>query len=327
MLPSKARILSQFFTPPSLAAHCWSFLQRHVAALQGAVPCEYLEPSAGKGALYDCMPPGHRTAIEFDPELQRANDPDWHTGNFLAMNAAMLNRIKDNRARCIVFMNPPFGVPKTDRKPGKCSLVTFLNHAAQFADTIGIIVPFFIRRERYQSLIDPALHLIDETMLHPRQTFEFEGRTVELGLGCLFQVWQRNAHCNRAMHPDVNRLRNWKAQRHVWTFVQPNKHNWDLKIRMWGSTRPLKSGEPSAHRIARCQLPDRADRALMKLPVMSLRVPAHPCYFYMTSQWPRLVHLRFKRLEARLRARAQYLNSIAYRAHLSRADVVAIWQE
>jgi predicted RNA methylase len=132
-----------------------------------------VEPSAGTGSwsskIDDCV------AIDIAPEHK-----DVMKGNFLEDDFLFDEMKKENKI--LVIGNPPFG-----RMSNKA--ISFINKAAEFADTIAFILPRSFRKESLQRRIDKNLWLVKDVDLFEEPCFLFRGE--DYFASCVFQVWEK----------------------------------------------------------------------------------------------------------------------------------------
>ena len=166
--------LDQFFTAPTVAEQCY----REMIAFLGkrekpGAPFHLIEPSAGAGVFYDLMPPGHRTGLDIMP-LRR----DIARADFLTWAPPV------QRGPIAVIGNPPFGYRAW-------LALEFMNHAATFADHIGMILPMAFQSDGKGS---PKHRVRGMTLksqrVLPANSFEdAAGRPVKVN--ALWQIWSK----------------------------------------------------------------------------------------------------------------------------------------
>lgn len=188
MPPSRARIFDQFYTRPDLA-------QRLSACMMESLPhaashYRWLEPSAGGGAFWECLPRGS-LALDVEPR-----HPAVRAADFLAWTP---EGEPGPTRRWAVVGNPPFG-------KNASLAVQFFNHAACFAEAIGFIVPRTFQKPSLQNRLDRRFWLIHEEVL-PECSFLFEGEP--RAVPCVFQIWVRRTEVRQAAtpvrtHPDFS---------------------------------------------------------------------------------------------------------------------------
>lgn len=180
--------LDQFFTTQKVAASCYremiEFLER-----RGENPkaFHYIEPSAGSGAFFDLMPERQRTGVDVLPirnEFVREDFLTW---------APPLAQGRRN----LVIGNPPFGYRAW-------LALAFVNHAAKFADYIGMILPMAFQSDGKGS----PKHRVEGMALQASRTLPADsfvdatGRSVKVN--ALWQIWARgeNTSAHRASCSD-----------------------------------------------------------------------------------------------------------------------------
>ena len=169
--------LDQFFTKPDVAAACYRSLLSWMRA--GGVresDCRFIEPAAGAGAFYDLLPPDRRVGIEIDPawgRYERADFLGWQPGN--------------HGLRYAVVGNPPFGYRAW-------LALAFVNHAASFAEYVGMILPMAFQSDGKGSPKSRVrgLELLHTGMLPPGSFTDRSGAPVQIN--ALWQVWRRGVN-------------------------------------------------------------------------------------------------------------------------------------
>ena len=179
--------LDQFFTRPEVAKQCWESLLQHMKR-DGAKEDEYkfIEPSAGLGAFYDLLPTKRRIGID----VEQFNSKYIQT-DFLSWAP---NKSKFNFA-CVG--NPPFGYRAW-------LALAFMNHAAQFSDYVGFIVPLSFQSRGKSNVQDrvEGLSLIHSSPL-PRDSFvSSSGKSLQVN--ALWQIWGRKGKIKEEPLPTCN---------------------------------------------------------------------------------------------------------------------------
>lgn len=167
--PSTARLLDQFYTRPDVARRCVAWLTD--TADFGAEEWLWIEPSAGRGAFVDAIPP---PCVALDIAPGRA---DIVEADFLAWRAT------DPR-KTIVVGNPPFGKNASLARK-------FFDHAATFADRIAFILPKTFQKPAFVNRLDRWMHLVAELPLEGI-VFELEGEPY--AVPTTFQLWERRSY-------------------------------------------------------------------------------------------------------------------------------------
>lgn len=172
--------LDQFFTRPEIANTCYNSLLDFMR-LDGADDQQYdfIEPSAGTGSFFDCLPQRRRIGVDIFPFRSEYVNHDF------------LNWKPSTRGKYAVVGNPPFGYR------GWLALA-FVNHAAVFADYLGMILPMSFQSDGKGS---PKFRVKGLRLLHteylPADSFvDIHGSSVKVN--ALWQVWQRGVN---NLHP------------------------------------------------------------------------------------------------------------------------------
>jgi len=179
--------LDQFFTRPEVAKQCWDSLLQHMK-LNDAKEEDYkfIEPSAGLGAFYNLLPTQRRVGID----VEKFNSKYIQT-DFLSWKPS---KSKFNYA-CVG--NPPFGYRAW-------LALAFMNHAAQFCDYVGFIVPMAFQSRGKSNVQDrvEGLSLIHSSPL-PRDSFvSASGKSLQVN--ALWQIWARNSNVEQTPPPTCN---------------------------------------------------------------------------------------------------------------------------
>lgn len=166
--------LDQFNTDPKVSAYCWASMQAIMKGRGEKISdFKFIEPSAGTGAFYDLLPVGSRIGIDVE-----AYRPNYVCADFLTWKP------KRNGKRFAAIGNPPFGYR------GWLALV-FLNHAANWCDYVGFILPMSFQSDGKGSPKHrvPGMHLIHSEKLPDNAFLRRNGD--ELSVNTLWQVWER----------------------------------------------------------------------------------------------------------------------------------------
>ena len=178
--------LDRFFTRPEVARRCLDsllhWMERDGASASGY---NFVEPAAGTGAFYDLLPADRRTGIDIVPVREEYEHTD-----FLSWWP------KDDRQLAAIG-NPPFGYRAW-------LALAFMNHAAKFADYVGMILPMAFQSDGKGSpkFRVRGLRLVHTSQLPPDAFVDVNGRGAKVN--ALWQVWQRGVNnvpppvtCNR----------------------------------------------------------------------------------------------------------------------------------
>ena len=172
--------LDRFFTRPAVARDCHKALLAAMAE-DHADPANYkfVEPGAGNGAFFDLLPEERRIGIDLVSARLDILQHDFLTW-----------RPPSNGRRYAVIGNPPFGYRAW-------LALAFVNHAATFADYIGMILPMAFQSDGKGS----PKHRVMGAELVDMRTLPADSFTTETGqpakINALWQVWRRGVN-NRA---------------------------------------------------------------------------------------------------------------------------------
>lgn len=165
--------LDQFFTTPKVATECYGELLQFLADRgENEGEFNYIEPSAGSGVFYDLMPVGRRTGVDVLPirrEFERSDFLTW---------------MPRAERRNLVIGNPPFGYRAW-------LALAFVNHAAKFADYVGMILPMAFQSDGKGSPKHrvEGMALQSSRTLPPNSFVDAMGRPVKVN--ALWQIWAK----------------------------------------------------------------------------------------------------------------------------------------
>lgn len=177
--------LDRFFTRHEIAERCYASLLG-VMRSEGADLARFwfVDPSAGAGAFYRLLPPDRRAAVDLLPHL---SVPEMEVADFLSWRPDRAG----SPGPVAVIGNPPFG-------HRAWLALAFVQHAASFADFIGMILPPAFASEGKGSpkhRVKGARLLATEPL--PDGSFaDPHGRPVNVS--AVWQVWRRGE--NRSVH-------------------------------------------------------------------------------------------------------------------------------
>lgn len=165
--------LDQFFTTPKVAADCYADMAKFLADRKvDTSNYHYIEPSAGAGVFYDLMPQGRRTGVDVLPIRK-----EFVRRDFLTWTPASP---KGN----LVIGNPPFGYRAW-------LALAFVNHAAKFADYIGMILPMAFQSDGKGS----PKHRVEGMALQSSRTLPPDSFVDAMGnpvkVNALWQIWAK----------------------------------------------------------------------------------------------------------------------------------------
>jgi hypothetical protein len=186
---SRSQLLSQFFTVPEIAQECLNQLKQFFS-LADWNHLIFVECAAGDGAFYHLLPPDRRRGVEVDP-LLIAKYPEYipcdaAVGGFLSVSPVQLRVCDVPRERVVVGFNPPFSIPKFGGRSHNVAL-EFMNHAAQFSDTLAMILPNTFRRPLTKQKVDSRFTLVFDVDI-PRDAFRMDGAVAKVTT--VYQIWK-----------------------------------------------------------------------------------------------------------------------------------------
>ena len=172
--------LDEFYTRPEVAQTCHaSLLQAMTEDYADTGFYKFVDPSAGTGAFYDLLPQDRRTGIEIT-----ATRPEFEPVDFLSWTP------KPNGRRYAVIGNPPFGYRAW-------LALAFVNHAASFADYIGMILPMAFQSDGKGS---PKHRVVGAELIRQeplaRHAFLYPNGQ-PAAVNALWQVWRRGVNNRR----------------------------------------------------------------------------------------------------------------------------------
>ena len=179
--------LDQHNTPSSVATYCWDSFRNHLLR-DGKKITQYkiVEPSAGTGSFYDILPKENRIGIDIE---KFDAYPSYVQADFLTWNPLK----KDEKY--IAIGNPPFGYR------GWLAL-SFINHAAEFCDYVGFILPMGFQSEGKGSL---KYRVKGMTLIHheilPESLFT-KHNGEKTSVNTLWQIWRKGEQMQR---PDYSK--------------------------------------------------------------------------------------------------------------------------
>ena len=172
--------LEQFYTRPQVAAACHADLTERMAEDHAPMDAyTFIEPSAGEGAFYDLLPEGRRIGLDVAPSR-----PEFELADFLSWTPP-------EGGRYAIVGNPPFGYRAW-------LALAFVNHAARFADYVGMVLPMAFQSDGKGSPKHrvSGLRLLHSALLPPDCFIDGDGRAMKIN--ALWQVWQRGVNNHKA---------------------------------------------------------------------------------------------------------------------------------
>ena len=148
--------LDKFYTNPKVAKEC-------ISKLNLSEYTRIIEPSAGSGSFSSQIP--RVEAYDLKPEGKNIKQQD-----FLKLRIS-----KKPNDKILVIGNPPFGFRSN-------LALSFINHAAEFADTIAMILPITFARYSLYNRINKKVHMVKYYTLE-RNSFTVNGRPYNVNCG------------------------------------------------------------------------------------------------------------------------------------------------
>ncbi|NOU24567.1 MAG: hypothetical protein HOO90_03425 [Methylotenera sp.] len=166
--------LDQFFTQEEVAEFCHDSLLNYLIK-EGVDTNDYtfIEPSAGTGSFFKRLPKDKRIGLDIMPLCEGVEQQDF------------LSWMPNNHGKKYIFVgNPPFGYRAW------LSLV-FLNHAAQFADYVGFILPMAFQSDGKGSPKNrvKGMTLVHSEIIPSNSFFSPDGKFPKVN--ALWQIWKK----------------------------------------------------------------------------------------------------------------------------------------
>ena len=172
-----ARDHDQFYTRPETAQKCVRKLFSVARDLQiNLSRYAFIEPAAGCGGFYECLPANRRIGMDIAPGVCEANGGELLRRDYLQWTPPA--------GKYVVVGNPPFGLR------GHLAL-QFINHSAAFADIVAFILPQLFASDGKGA---PRKRVREYRLAHteslPAESFQYpDGRAVNVAT--VFQVWTK----------------------------------------------------------------------------------------------------------------------------------------
>lgn len=166
--------LDQFYTEPKVAQYCMQSLHKFLQKEQINInEYTFVEPSAGNGSFYELLPSDRRIGIDIAPLHQEVIQQD-----FLSWKP------KKKKTKYIFVGNPPFGYRAW-------TALAFINHASQFAEYIGFILPMAFQSDARGSAKHrvKGMTLVHSEIISADSFFEPNGKKRKVN--ALWQIWKK----------------------------------------------------------------------------------------------------------------------------------------
>ena len=157
--------LCQFYTKHHIAKLCFELLKQKIELKKYDF---IIEPSAGKGSLFNLIEKEKRIGLDIDPKSKEIIKMDYFDFQ------------PQKHKTYIVVGNPPFG---------KISnlAIQFFNKSCEFCNVFAFILPRTFKRKSIQNKLNLNFHLIYNHDL-PIKPCCFEPK---MEAKCCFQIWKR----------------------------------------------------------------------------------------------------------------------------------------
>lgn len=177
-----------YYTRREVAEHCVEQFYKVCKAKKiGLQDYIFIEPSAGEGCFYDCLPTDRTIAMDINPrrkEVQQSDYLSWYPMN--------------TEGKYVVIGNPPFG------HRGAVALA-FVNRSFLFADLVAFILPmsFFSNGKGVN-----MKRVINSTLIHneylDKDAFYEPGTGTPVSVNTVFQIWRKGKHKSAFVDYDVS---------------------------------------------------------------------------------------------------------------------------
>lgn len=148
----------------------------------------FLEPSVGRGAVYDKLPHDRRLGVELCEDDEWRSTPEPDPNLLLGRDFLKFDLPPEHRDRAVIVVgNPPFGGD---------AQIRFLNRAAELeCSSLTVIFVLGLSMRKWSNLfrVHERLHLIDERIV-PRDASHFLDRGKKVTVPTVVQTWTRRDH-------------------------------------------------------------------------------------------------------------------------------------
>lgn len=280
-IAKKRYLLGQYDTDPAIAESIIDLIYQYIN-INNKNPNHivFMEPAAGNGIFFDLLYP-YMIGIDIDESLRFKGREEYIFEDFLSINnyediirclsdsqneIKILSRVllENNllRQNTIIITNPPFSVGNKGGKTTDLAL-KFLNKSAEFADTIGMILPATFNKKEKQNRVHPELHLIYSENLPTLNTFKRRGnidkneslwtKSSNWSVKTVFQLWVRKYDENGNIIRRKNEESRWSLSKYKdgsWIYqhpvtgeilqgdfiiLKPTDQNCNLMIKKWSN--------------------------------------------------------------------------------------------
>ncbi len=175
----KSKQLDQFYTNEDMAEF---FVRKVNEFVDLELFDNVIEPSAGAGAILDCLPKSNRIGLDLDPSPFRK---DIQSIDFFDYE------FPDGLNACVG--NPPFG-------KNSSLAIDFFNKCAKNSVVVAFIIPRSWLKYKTQSKLDDKFGLYYNVIL-PEESFNLDGSPYKVR--CVGQIWINRNFADRLPNKDV----------------------------------------------------------------------------------------------------------------------------
>lgn len=180
--------LDQYNTPNEMSEYCWQSFKEVLKRENSKIEdYQIIEPSAGTGSFYDLLPVENRIGIDIEKFENKKGE--YIQADFLTWYPFRKEH------KYIAIGNPPFGYR------GWLAL-SFLNHAAEFCDYVGFILPMGFQSEGKGSL---KYRVQGMTLVHHeilQENLFIKNNGDKTSVNTLWQIWKKGEQMKR---PDYSK--------------------------------------------------------------------------------------------------------------------------
>ena len=165
-----------FYTLPEVAEECLKTLRDELEKPDKKASDFdlWLEPSVGKGAFFNLLPPRKRHGIDIrNPSNLAIEESDFLEWSY--------DQIRSKYKNIITIGNPPFG-------KNSSLAMKFFNRSAEFSNCIAMIFPQTFLKASVKNRLNANFILLKSRSLR-EQSFEFNNEPYSVP--CVFQIWKR----------------------------------------------------------------------------------------------------------------------------------------
>lgn len=167
--------LDQFFTRNDIAEMCYFSLLKYLNITKIDIDnYHFIEPSLGNGSFYKLLPKNKRIGIDIMPIFEDKN----------VIQHDFLSWMPPKGTKYITIGNPPFGYRAW-------LALQFMNHASQFSDYIGMILPMSFQSDGKGSPKHrvQGMQLVHSEILPSDSFIAVDDKNIKIN--ALWQIWKK----------------------------------------------------------------------------------------------------------------------------------------